>query len=171
MKLLTKKTLTIWALVISLLVPSLALADHQSYVLSSVPIEIAGHNKVANNGQFVTFAAGQTGTFYLRASLINTTATTCGNQIDWNNLKLVTDDNSNSTSVSATLFRLDLTNPGAGTATAIATVTSSNAAGIHANTVAFNHTFDFCNNAYYVRVTVTRTGTAANVAAYAIQVF
>jgi hypothetical protein len=169
MKLLTRKTLAIWALVVSLIVPSLALADHQSYVLSSVPIEVTGQSKASNSGQFVTFAAGQTGTFYLRASLINTTDTACGNTIDWNHLKLVTNDNSASTTVTAKLFKLDLAT---GAATEVATITSSNSPGIHADTVDFDHTFDFCANAYYIRVSMTRAvGAVANVKAYAVQVF
>lgn len=170
MKLLNMKVQVLLPLVITLLVPSFAFADHQAYVLSSVPVELADMNRVENSGAFVTFATGQTGTASLRVSLINHTDTMCGNSISWNTLRLATTDNSPLTSASATLFRMPLTGGSAGTTVGLVTVNSTDAAGIHANTANFVHTFDFCNNAYYIRINLTRVSVLANLDAYAVQI-
>ncbi|MBI4468714.1 MAG: hypothetical protein HY650_05255 [Acidobacteria bacterium] len=160
----------LWVFVATLVVPSFVLADHQAFVLSSVPVELADSNRVENSGAFVTFASGQTGTASLRVSLINHTDTACGSNISWNTLRLVTDDGSPLTSVSATLFRMPLTGANIGTTASVASVGSTDAGGVHTNFGTFNHTFDFCSNGYYIRINLFRTSVLTNVRAFAVQI-
>ena len=169
MKLFSVKTQLLGTLVASLLAPSFALANNLPVLLSSVPVELAGSDLIDNSGTTVTFLAGRVGTASLRISLINHTDSTCGAGLEWETLRLYTNDNSPITTVVATLYRTPLSGTNAGAGLPVASVTSTDTPVIHVNSVDFTHRFDFCTDAYYIRVNVTRTSTAANVNALAVQ--
>ena len=151
------------AAVALLAAPVASFGSHWTAVCSTGAIDEADVSQYQFSGAGLFFASGQTGTIQAKYNVTNTTQEE--NIPPWNTLELAYADNSASSSVSASLVRVTRCT---GVTLTIATVSSTNLAGVHCSTDALSEDVNFGSYNYYIIVTITRTVTTVSPAAYTL---